>query len=113
MPDIAIRSTEIAVDDFENFWRAYPRRTGKGVARKAFVKAIQKTTITIMLTALNWQRQQSQWLKDGGTFIPHPATWLNQERWDDEPCVMPTLSAGSVRMMQTMMMTRTRRDERH
>ena len=26
-----------------------------------------------------------QWKKDGGQFIPHPATWLNQEGWDDEP----------------------------
>jgi hypothetical protein len=27
----------------------------------------------------------AEWTKDGGQFIPHPATWLNQKRWEDEP----------------------------
>ena len=26
----------------------------------------------------------AQWQRDNGQYIPHPATWLNQGRWDDE-----------------------------
>jgi hypothetical protein len=37
-----------------------------------------------MLRALSWQRAQDQWTKDGGQYIPNPATWLNQKRWEDE-----------------------------
>lgn len=27
--------------------------------------------------------QNEQWRKDNGQYIPNPATWLNQGRWDD------------------------------
>lgn len=73
-------------DDFEAFWRAYPRRVGKGAARREWHK--QRPTPVIvhkMHQALAWQCQQEQWTRDGGAFIPHPRTWLHQERWDDEP----------------------------
>ncbi len=30
------------------------------------------------------KENQEQWTKDDGTYIPHPATWLNQECWEDE-----------------------------
>lgn len=76
-------------DDFVKFWTAYPRKVGKGAARRAFGRALGLTTVETMLAALAWQRTQPAWLKDGGDFIPHPATWLNQERWDDEPYVAP------------------------
>ena len=112
MPDIA-RANDITLDDFEQFWRAYPRRIGKGVARRAFAKAIVKTTLAAMIAAIQWQRTQPQWLKDGGQFIPHPSTWLNQERWDDEPTRMPNLSDKSVRLLQTMQMTRGGTSVRH
>jgi len=85
------------MDEFEQFWQAYPRKTGKGVARKAFGKALRLTTLDTMLTALQWQRQQEQWVKAGGQFIPHPATWLNQERWADEPTTLPMLSDATTR----------------
>ena len=28
--------------------------------------------------------QDPQWTKDGGAFIPHPSSYLNQQRWNDE-----------------------------
>jgi hypothetical protein len=33
---------------------------------------------------LEAQKKQEDWRKDGGKFIPYPATYLRQERWDDE-----------------------------
>jgi hypothetical protein len=38
-----------------------------------------------MLKAIEWQRAAEDWQKDKGKFIPYPATWLNDARWEDEP----------------------------
>ena len=71
---------------FDVFWNAFPKKVGKGAAENAWDRIRpndnQKEK---MLRALDWQRQQDQWVKDGGRFIPNPATWLNQGRWEDEP----------------------------
>lgn len=89
-------------DEFDRFWAAYPRKTAKGKARVAFARARTKVTLERMLAALAWQREQTAWLQDGGRFIPHPATWLNQERWDDEPSSIPQMSARTVRTLKAI-----------
>ena len=76
---------ESANEDFEVFWREYPKHKGKPVAEKAFAKAIRKIELEVMLEAIRRQKQSGQWRKDNGQYIPYPATWLNQERWNDEP----------------------------
>lgn len=71
--------------DFETFWKEYPRKTGKGAAKRAFEKALQKgVNLESLVSAVRRQKCGSQWTRDGGQYIPHPATWLNQERWEDE-----------------------------
>jgi hypothetical protein len=88
------------MQQFDQFWRAYPRRMGKANARKAFEKAIkQGATLGEMLDALKWQCQQPGWLKDGGSFIPYPASWLNAERWHDEPFEAPQISERTARTL--------------
>jgi hypothetical protein len=80
--------TPIAPTAFDGFWSAYPRKVGKGAARKAWGKIKPAAELVErMLSTLTWQRTSEQWTKDGGKFIPYPATWLNQERWTDEPPV--------------------------
>lgn len=71
--------------DFDLFWRAYPRKVGKDAATKAWhnMKPPIPDTAAI-LNALKLQARQPQWIKDDGQFIPHPATWINQRRWEDE-----------------------------
>ena len=64
---------------FDQFWAAYPRKVGKGAARAAYLKAMRKTDLGTMLDAL----AKARWPADP-KFIPHPATWLHAERWDDE-----------------------------
>jgi len=77
-------------EDFEAFWQAYPKRKGKGNAFKAWTIAKKKygyqngELLSLCLTALQWQVNQESWTKDNGQFVPHPATWLNQARWEDE-----------------------------
>jgi uncharacterized Zn-finger protein len=67
-------------EQFETFWRAYPRRVAKGAARKAFDKAIKKTTLETMLEAV----KKYITCKPEKIDFKHPATWLNSECWDDE-----------------------------
>lgn len=70
---------------FDRFWEAYPRRQGKEAARKAWAKIRPDDALLAeMLAALERQRASDQWRKDGGQFIPLPATWLNGRRWEDE-----------------------------
>jgi hypothetical protein len=70
---------------FERFWSAYPRKVGKGNARKAWQKHGCDTLIDVIMTALDKYKLCRQWQKDSGDFIPHPATWLNGSRWEDDP----------------------------
>lgn len=70
---------------FTDFWKAYPKKTGKGAAEKSFMKIKpSKELFQNMLDAIATQKESSQWKKDGGQYIPNPATWLNQKRWEDE-----------------------------
>lgn len=70
---------------FDAFWDAYPKKVGKDAAKKAFEKRKPDQDLANkMIEAVNLQKQSDAWTKDGGQFIPHPATWLNQGRWMDE-----------------------------
>lgn len=69
---------------FDRFYEAYPRKVGKPAAIKAFAKCkADEALVDQMIAAIEEQKQSAQWMKDGGQFIPHPATWLNNERWTD------------------------------
>ena len=69
---------------FDRFWEAYPRKTAKQEAIKAFEKLKPDAMlIETMVKAIQTQKQSAQWQEDGGRFIPHPATWINQRRWED------------------------------
>ena len=70
-------------DHFDEFWQAYPRKVGKGAARKAYSKALRLTDHDTIMGALSDQRPAMEAKEP--KFIPHPSTWLNQERWEDEP----------------------------
>jgi len=71
--------------EFETFWKEYPKRKGKDAAKKAFEKVRgQGVELEVLLSAVRLQKDSDQWVKDGGQFIPYPATWLNQGRWQDD-----------------------------
>ena len=91
------------VTDFDRFWHAYPRRTAKGDARKAWAKlAPEAALVERILEALVWQTRQPDWLRDGGTYIPYPASWLRAERWDDEPVTLPQFGERSLRSLKAI-----------
>lgn len=70
-----------SLPDFELFWKAYPRHIAKPIARKAFLKINpDRELLNRILSAVEFQK--NGW--SDPKYIPHPSTWLNQERWTDD-----------------------------
>jgi len=87
LPNPTLRKKAVVVEvtenkSFDSFWMNYPKKIGKGAAEKAWKK--YNPPIAIVLTAIESQKKTDQWSKDKGQFIPNPATWINQKRWEDE-----------------------------
>lgn len=70
--------------DFEAFWRSYPRRIGKGAARRAYHKALTLSTHDQIMEGVKTLKKAIKMEGREMQFVPHPSTWLNQERWEDE-----------------------------
>ena len=75
--------------EFASFWDAYPRKTAKQAAEKAFAKV--NVPLDVLLKAIERQKRTEQW--QDVKYIPHPSTWLNQGRWEDEVSVLPKAEA--------------------
>jgi hypothetical protein len=88
---------------FDRFWAAYPRKVGKDAAWKAWQKRRPDADgLEAILAALAWQSRSSDWLKDGGQFIPHPSTWLNQARWHDEPRRSSSVNSATIAVVNAV-----------
>lgn len=68
--------------EFQKFYEMYPKKRGKEDAKKAWAK-IPETEHQKIFSALPAQIGSHDWKKEGGKFIPYPATWLNGKRWED------------------------------
>ena len=79
------KEKELEQDLFDRFWVVYPRKVGKKDAVKTWskLKPDEALTIQIIEGVERW-KLSTQWTKDGGQYIPYPATFLNGERWKDE-----------------------------
>jgi hypothetical protein len=87
--------------DFANFWQAYPRKDAKQAALKAWQKiAPDDDAQRAMAADLERRKQSSQWLKDGGQFIPMPATYLNGRRWEDGFVERPRLAERTINVIK-------------
>jgi hypothetical protein len=82
--------TNVLDDGFEEFWNSYPKKVGKEAARKAWEKYKSNFTLDAVLLALDWQIESDQWRRNDGQFIPNPATYLNQGRWQDQQPIEST-----------------------
>lgn len=70
---------------FEDFWKAYPKKRAKPIAERAWRKIRPNQELAEeILGSIEKFKRSKDWLKDGGEFIPYPATFLNQRRWEDE-----------------------------
>ena len=69
-----------AVSDFDAFYAAYPKKVSKIGARKAWAKALKAAGGPEEIMAGLYRTRFSV----NREFIPHPSTWLNGQRWNDE-----------------------------
>lgn len=68
---------------FADFWREYPRKTAKLPALRAFKRVCKsREMLAVILAGLAEHKKTEQWQTP--SLIPHPATWLNQRRWEDD-----------------------------
>jgi len=88
-----------ATERFPSFWTTYPRKVGKPAAERAFKAAVKRSGLTpIQHGFIRWRDfwDDNQIPEQ---FIPHPATWLNQERYNDKP---PAGAADALTAAQTL-----------
>lgn len=74
-----------AVAGFESFWINYPRKEAKVAAERAWKKLSPSGPLfRSVMAALIVHKNRPDWRKEGGRFIPLPASWLNGRRWEDK-----------------------------
>ena len=79
------KHTDYRMDDFTTFWQAWPRKKAKADAERAWRNhVVDIPEIGALVEIVDAQKASDQWQKEEGQYIPHPATWLNAERWTDE-----------------------------
>lgn len=75
-----------SIDGFDLVYQAYPKKVGKPAALKAWKAAkVKPGDVPVILGDIATRSQSRDWLKEDGQFIPNPATYLNQRRWEDQP----------------------------
>lgn len=76
-------NTPTVEEGFRLFWEQYPRKQAKSSAVKAWRK-LDPGEYENVMKGLEAHKTSDQWQREGGRFIPHPATFINQRRWEDE-----------------------------
>jgi hypothetical protein len=90
-PEVKTRIEPVVQKDpfFVEFWKAYPRKTNKEFAERVFAKLkVDDALLTKMIQAIHVQNK-SVWKDKEQQYIPHPSTWLNGKRWEDEVVAKP------------------------
>lgn len=89
---------------FTEFWKAYPNKKAKQAAVKAWKRLKpDRALFNVIMQALEAAKRSDQWSRDGGRYIPHPATWINGQRWEDQDAeVAAGTSRGQSGMAGTM-----------
>jgi hypothetical protein len=81
--------------DFDEFWRAYPRKEGKGRCQKLWTKLHPEVRAIALQAATEYRRATDCWPVAERQFIPHPATWISHKRWDDDRSLWRSRGSGS------------------
>lgn len=68
---------------FDEFWKHYPRKINKAAAKQSFATALTKEKSSVIIKGA---KEYSESVNlDDLKFVPHPRTWLRQERWSEKP----------------------------
>ncbi|GEM_PF-659724 len=83
-------------DRFARFWKAYPKKRSKGQAERVFFRIDpDEQLLATMIATIERATTSEDWLKEGGKYIPYPATWLGARGWEDEIAAPPLAGAVS------------------
>lgn len=82
--------------EFKKWYNTYPRKIGRRAAEQAWINCVTRNTavdsgkIFTDLLLIRSVKYAQKVINDGTEekWIPHPSTWLNQDRWDDEALIM-------------------------
>ena len=82
-----VGNKKINPDQFEEFWKLYPRKVGKPTAKQRWITLSKKPSkdqpdFDTIKKAIQEQSKSDQW--QDPKYIPHPSTWITGERWEDE-----------------------------
>ncbi len=81
---------------FAAFWSAYPRKVRKATAQQAWEQVNPDATLcATIMAAVEQQKRSVQWKKDNGQYIPNPAKWLSEHRWEDKLPEAPATESGT------------------
>lgn len=85
-PQVKVKSECNRMEGFAEFWQTWPKGPRK-VAKQQCVNKWAKydcaDTWRHIVAHVEWMKTQADWIKDQGSFIPQPLTYLNQQRWID------------------------------
>lgn len=80
---------------FDTFWTAYPRKVARPEAEKAWNAAVTKAKVDPAAVMAGLAAWSAYWAaRNAPEFVPHPSTWLRQQRWNDEPPAAPRQNGG-------------------
>lgn len=98
IPEESRGEREAETEAFAMFYAAYPKKVGKPAAEKAWKAAkVKPAEVSAILGDIATRTQSTDWQKNDGQFIPNPATYLNQRRWEDRAvAAKPFLIAGAI-----------------
>ena len=78
-------SINIYPQNFEKFWKIYPKKRDKGKAEKWFnTHKPSNELVELMIKQIERFKKTEDWKKENGKYIPYPYTWLNAKAWEDE-----------------------------
>ena len=95
---------------FDEFYKLYPRKVGRFVAKKSFNKLSKRDK----MLAYNGLTDYIRFWKHNKTekqFIPHPSTWINQKRWEDELDLPKTIQEKSTDINSEITKLRSKQKE--
>lgn len=82
---VKIEGEEEYTAEFLEFWAVYPKKVGKGDALRKFKQLItSKEKKERVILSVEKHKKTPRWTEDGGKYIPNPATFLHQRRFDDD-----------------------------
>jgi hypothetical protein len=98
LTDNRIQNTDNINNYWDEFWKIYPLKVGKGAALKAFNKAIKRANPQEIIDGA--KRYADDPNRNPG-YTAHAATWLNADRWADPLLPPKTPENGSRGLVTT------------